>query len=198
VVYAKPDRAKIDIGIVTQGATAQSAGSQNAAQVQSMLDKLRGTLGPRARIQSVSYSLNPEYQYPKTGGKPTIAGYRAINMVEVTIDDLSVVGKAIDAVTEGGANEIHRLEFTLKDEKPARAEALRLAAEAARSNAEAMAGALGLKLGRVLGIEQGNGTTVIRPQMLAMAGRMAAAAPTPVEAEAIEVRATVTLTVGLQ
>jgi uncharacterized protein YggE len=197
VVYARPDRAIFDIGVVTEAATAQAAGSQNAAQVQSMLAKLRGVIGPQARVQSTSYALNPEYQYPKSGGKPTISGYRAVNVVEVTMDDLAAAGKAIDAATEGGANEIQRLRFTLKDEKPARAEALRQAAEAARANAEAMAAALGLKLGRVLRVEQGAEEGVIRPQPMAMA-RAAGAVATPVEAEAIEVRATVTLTVALQ
>jgi len=195
VVYANPDEAKIDIGVVTQAATAQAAGAQNAAQTQAVLNKLRAVMGSKADIRTISYSLNPNYQYPRDGGKPSINGYNASNTVEITSDDLPGLGKLIDAATEGGANQVQRLQFGLKDEKPARAEALRKAAQEARSNAEAMAGALGLKLGRVLQLEQMTAAP-IRP-MVAAAAKLPMAT-TPVEAEAIEVRASVTLTMAVE
>ena len=195
-VSVKPDRARIDIGVVTQGLTAEAAAGQNAAQLQSVLTKLRATLGQKADIRTLSYALSPVYQYPKNGGKPAIDGYSAMNIVEVTSDDLPNIGKLIDAAAGSGANEIQRLQFTLKDEKAARAEALRLAAMDARASAQAMAAGLGLKLGKVLLIEQA-GQQGIRPMMASMNARVGAA-PTPVEAEPIEVRATVTLTIAVE
>src|SRR5271165_2258690 len=136
VVSVKPDQAKIDIGVVTQAPTAQAAASQNAAQTQMVLEKLRGTAGSKTDIKTISYSVGPNYQYPRDGGKPTITGYTATNTVEVTTDDLGEVGKLIDAATASGANQIQRLQFGLQDEKPARAQALRAAAREARANAE--------------------------------------------------------------
>jgi uncharacterized protein len=193
-VQAIPDQARIEIGVLTQASTAQAAASQNAAQVQAALDKLKAALGSKAEIRTTSYSLNPVYQYSKTGGKPTIDGYSASNTVQVTCNDLSIVGKAIDAATSGGANQINRLQYSLKDEAPARARALRQAALEARSNAEAMAAALGLKLGRVLLVEQNSGAA--RPVMMQMRAETAAA--TPVQPGTIEVDATVTLTVAVE
>jgi len=195
-VSVQPDRARIDIGVVTQAPGADAAASQNAAQLQAVLAKLHATLGQKADIRTISYSLNPVYQYPKNGGKPTIESYSAQNTVEVTSDDLPNIGKVIDAATAGGANEIQRLQFTLKDEKPARARALRQAALDARANAEAMAEALGLKLGKVLLLEQSGAQPPIRPMMPMAAARIGAA--TPVETEPIEVRASVTLTVAVE
>ena len=102
VVYAKPDQAKIDIGVVTQAATAQAAGSQNAAQTQAVLDRLHSVLGSKADIRTISYSLNPNYQYPHGAReKPSIHGYSASNAVEITSDDLAGIGKVIDAATAG-------------------------------------------------------------------------------------------------
>jgi uncharacterized protein YggE len=196
IVSAKPDQAKIDIGVVTQAQTAQSAASQNAAQLQTVMDRLRSALGGKGDVRTVNYALNPNYQYPRDGGKPTITGYSAVNSVQVTIDDLSVVGKAIDAATQGGANEIQRLQFTLKDERAARAQALRQAAMDARASAEAMAGALGMKLGRVLLLEQG---AIEAPPIRPMMARTAAVGvPTPIESGQIEVRASVTLTIAIE
>jgi uncharacterized protein YggE len=113
----------------------------------------------------------------------------------VTLGDLTEAGKLIDLATQGGANQIQRLQFSLKDEKPARAQALRQASLEARANADAMAAALGLKLGPVLLIEQ-VGSEPIRPRMAAMAEL--AGARTPVEPGAVEVHASITLTVLIQ
>ena len=195
LVLAQPDCAKIDIGVVTQAATAQAASSQNAGQLQSVLAKLHDILGQKADIRTISYSLNPVYQYPKNGGKPSIDGYSAANVVEVTSGDLSNIGKLIDAAAAGGANEIRSLQFTLKDEKQVRAAALREAVLEAHANAQAMAGALGLKLGKVLLLEQSSAPP-IRPMMAAMSARVAAV--TPVESQPIEVRASATLTIAVE
>ncbi len=196
VVYAKPDLARIHVGVTTQAATAQAASSQNAVQSQAVLERVRSLLGPKADIRTSGYSLSPNYQYPKPGGQPIIAGYTANNTVEVSTEDLAGVGKLIDAVSQAGATNIRQLEFTLKDEKAARTEALRLAALDARSNAAAMAAALGAKIGKVLGLQQ-SGAAPIQPMMrMAMAADMAAS--TPIQEGRIEVRAAVTLTLALE
>jgi uncharacterized protein YggE len=195
-VLVQPDEAKIDIGVTVHSPTADAAASQNAAQLQSVIDQLRVALGPKADIRTMNYSLNPSYVYPKTGGKATIDGYDAVNTVEVTTGDLPGLGKLIDAVTKAGANLIPRLQFTLKDESQARAEALQKAVNAARTNANAMADAAGLRLGKITLLEQG-APQVIRPMMM-MAEAQTASAPTPIQSGAIEVHASVTLEAELQ
>ena len=91
---------------------------------------------------------------------------------------------------------MERLQFVLKDERPVRAEALRKATQEARWNAAAMAGALGVKLGRVVSMEQTTAMPV-RP-LISMAAERVNAAPTPIEPGAIEVRASVTLTMAIE
>jgi uncharacterized protein YggE len=193
VVYGKPDQVRIEIGVVTQASTAQAAAAQNATQLQAVMEKLRAALEGKGDIRTTGYSLNPNYNFNRGGEKPTITGYTASNTVQVTSDDITGVGKVIDAATNAGANEIRQLQFRVKDERPLRAQALRQAVTDARASAEAMAAAMNLKLGPVLEMEEGT-PQVIRPMMA-----MTAAAPgTPVQAGQIELRATVTLTVALQ
>lgn len=190
-VTVKPDQAWIDIGVVTQAQTAEAAAAQNARQLDAALGELRKALGANADIKTISYSLNPNYRYPREGGKPTITGYTATNIVQVKMDDLTQVGKVIDLATQSGANTIHQLRFTLKDEQAAQAQALREAALKAKAKAEALAAALGLKITRVLSVAESG--AVVRPvQDLAVA--RAEAATTPIEPGTIDVRATVTLT----
>ena len=194
-VTAKPDQAKMTIGVVTQASTAQEAGAQNARQTDAVLAQLRKALGSAGEVRTTSYAVTPSYRYPREGGQPTITGYTASNTVEATVDDLALVGKLIDLATQSGANNIQQLRFLVKDEQPVRARALRQASILARSNAEAMAAGLGLRIMRVLAVEEGM-PEIIRPvRSMAMAGAQAAAQTTPVEPGAIEIHATVTLRV---
>jgi len=194
-VSTKPDQALIDIGVTTQSATAQAAASENATKLDAVLSELRKALGANAEIKTVNYSVTPSYRYPREGGQPTITGYTASNIVRVKTGDLAQVGKIIDLATQTGANTIHALRFTLKDELNVRNQALREASSKAMSQAVAIASALNLKIVRVLHVESG-GEVGPRPMYYAAAeARVAGAAPTPVEPGTLDVSATVVLTV---
>jgi uncharacterized protein YggE len=194
VITAKPDRAQIDIGVVTQADSSQVAASRNATQLEAVLGQLRRQLGAGADIKTISYSLTPNYRYPTGGGEPTITGYTATNVVRVTLDDLTQVGKAIDTATSSGANRIQSLQFTLKDRQMAEARALTEAAVNARKKADILAGALGLRVVRVLTVSESS-PVVIPVRDVAYA--RAEATQTPIEPGTIEVRATVSLTVEI-
>lgn len=189
---AQPDRARINIGVVTQAASAEAAASANARQLEAVIGRLRTVLGPGGEIKTVNYNVHPNYRYPKEGGPPSITGYTASNTVEATTSDLKSVGRVIDAAAESGANAIQSLEFLLKNDRAVRARALAEAALQARANAEAMAAALGLKVERVLEVEESQPSPV-RPMARMQMAELAAAA-TPIAPGPLEVRATVTVT----
>ena len=151
-------------------------------------------LGANADIKTISYSVSPNYRYPKEGGEPTITGYTATNIVRVTLDDLTRVGNVIDTATQAGANRVQNLQFTLKDEQNVQAQALREAAVKAKRKAETLASALNLKVVRVLSVVESS-PTVIPVRDVAYARTEAAS--TPIEPGTIEVRATVTFTVEI-
>jgi hypothetical protein len=194
-VTVRPDRAQIDVGVVTQADTSQAAVQQNAQKLETTLSNLKRLLGADADIKTISYSVTPNYRYPKEGGEPTISGYTATNIVRVTVDDLTKVGSVIDTATQGGSNRIQNLRFTLKDESPVKAQALRDAAIKARSNAQALASALELRVVRVLSVTDA-GAPVVPVREIAFA--RADAASTPIEPGTIEVTASVVLTVEVQ
>src|SRR5215471_7103753 len=83
VITTRPDQAILHIGVITQGQTAEAAGSQNARQSSSVIAELKQAVGSNGEIKTVGYSLNPNYRYPRDGGTPTITGYTASNTLEV-------------------------------------------------------------------------------------------------------------------
>ena len=193
-VTARPDQATIHIGVITQAQTAQAAAAQNAQKLDAVLQELRKALGSQAEIKTISYSLNPNYVYPREGGQPKLSGFMASNTVEVKTPDLAQVGKVIDIATQSGANSIQALRFGLKDEETVKAQALREATTKARAKAEAIASALGVRIVRVLMAEEIGATIIPIQGRDFYAAREAASAPTPVEPGNIDVRANITLT----
>ncbi len=198
IVTAEPDVAEIEIGVVTEAKAAPQASKENAAKLAKVIAEVKKLLGPGDELKTIGYSLNPNYRYPREGGKPELTGYTATNVVRVRTGALQGVGSLIDTATQSGANKIQRLVFTLKDEDAAKREALRNATAKAKSKAEDVARALGLKIARVLSVNEGE--QAFRPVMRELrAGAVMAqeAAPTPVEAGTIQIRSTVTLTAEL-
>jgi uncharacterized protein YggE len=191
-VPVKPDKAVIQFSVVTTAASAQDASSQNANQVTAVLAALTGLLGPNANIQTLSYSLNPNYNFPQNQ-PPVLTGYTASNTVQVTVTDLSVIGKVIDTGVQAGANRVQGLQFGLQDDQPSRQQALKLATTQAKAHADAMASGLGLHTGAAISIQEG---TAVSPQPVVL-GAATPSATTPVETGVVNVQATVTLEVAI-
>lgn len=190
-----PDRVQLDVGIISQGAASEAAADLNARQSKTVIDTLRQAL-PAAHIQTVNFSVNPNYQYPKDGSPPTILGYTANNTVRVQVDDLGLLRKLIDAATKAGASNVNRVNFVLRDESRARGEALGKAADQARAGAIALADRLHVKLGRLLRVEEEQPVIVSPGRQVEIAASPEAGAvrSTPIEPGSIDVHASVSLT----
>ena len=196
-VTAQPDRVQIELGVTTRATHSAEAAAQNARAVAAVLAAVRQAAGPSAVLKTISYALNPNYQYHTSGGEPTITGYSASNVVQVTLDELAKIGSVIDSATQAGANQVQGIQFTLRDQDAVRAEALREAATRARAEAEVLAAALNLKVLRVLTVEEASPQIIpVRAHMaVARTAASAAEVATPVEAGTLELSANVTLTV---
>ncbi len=188
-VSVKPDLARIDFSVVTQALTAQDASGQNAARAASLISQLQ-LFSPNADIRTLNYSLTPNYTYPGNGGLPTLVGYTVSNTIRLTTGDLGNTGPLIDRGIQAGANQVSSLQFGLKDEQPARAQALRQATAQAKAHADAMAAGAGLHTGAFRSIQEGVGVNIV--------GTLGVAAPsTPIVSGSVDIEATVTIEVDL-
>ena len=196
-VEAAPDLALLDFGVVTRAPTAAAAARENSGRMERVLAALRKTVGSDATLSTGSYSIRPVYAPPSREQQeaPRITGYEVSNVVHVRTKAIPRVGEAIDAAIEAGSNQVQRLAFTLSDDSQARRLALGRAAGQARDKANALAAALGVKLGGVHSlVEQDAGA--VRP-LVRQAGIAESASFTPVEPGVVEVRARVVLTMEI-
>src|SRR5437667_3105194 len=94
-IFANPDQAQLEVGVVTNAGTAQDSAQQNATMTTAVLTAVKAVLGSSGTVQTVSYYVSPRYS--TSPGQPNvIVGYTTSNMVRVTTTDLSIIGKLID------------------------------------------------------------------------------------------------------
>lgn len=193
-----PDLATFTAGVSSTGHTAGEALSANAEAMTRVIATLKAAgIEPRD-IQTSNLSLNPVYnQRPYNQADntpPRIVGYTATNNVSVRQRKLAAFGTVIDALVSAGATQVSGPNFELDNPDAALDEARVDAVTKARARAELYAKAAGLKVGRIIAINEGeqNNGPVAHPFALKV---MAATprAPTPVEAGEQEVTAQVTI-----
>lgn len=148
-----PDVATIRAGVVTQGATAAAALSDNAARMARVLASLKKA-GVAARdIATASVALSPQYRYADNQ-PPAVTGYQASNNVSVRFRDVSKSGAILDALVAEGANQIDGPTLSIDQPDAALDEARTDAVARARARAELYAKAAGLKVARIVSIAE--------------------------------------------
>lgn len=174
-----PDFASVSAGVVTQAAAADVAMRENAARMNEVLAALRSAGIAERDIQTSRVSLAPQYRYEQNQA-PAITGYQANNSVAVKVRDLSRLGRVLDALIAPGANQINGPDFGIEHPEAAYAEARRDAVRKALAQAQTYADALGVKVRRIVRINEGGASANLpMPRMRAMAAPVADAA-TPI------------------
>ena len=146
-----PDAVRVSASVSVLGATSKAAlATANTTSVAVRKALTANKIAARD-IATQSISVFPEYSYPDNS-TPVISGYRASQSFSITVRAAATAGAVIDAIVDaGGANVMINgaSPFVLDNEKAtdlARAAAVK----SARAKAASYAKLLGVKLGRVV------------------------------------------------
>jgi uncharacterized protein len=191
-VVVVPDQATVRLGMTRQADTAGRAQDDVNRAAQGILEAIRALRIPDEAVRTVDLSLHPVYAPGRPGeDEPRVVGYRATNVVSVRVDDVEQVGSVIDAGLRAGANRLDGIQFGLRRDEEARAEALRRAATAARAKAEELARSLGLRLVEIAEVVEEGATIPPRDVFVHRAATLEMA--TPVSPGSLTVTAGVSL-----
>jgi hypothetical protein len=141
-----PNEARFSAGVQSIGASASEASRTNNETINKVLAALDRLGVKKEDVQTRQVSLQ-RITYGPNRGK-----FEANNMIEVRMRDIAKAGEAIAVTTDAGANVLSGPNLSVGDPETARNGAYANAFKAARSRAEAYAGAAGLKVARVLTI----------------------------------------------
>ncbi len=147
-VAGVPDRAVVRLGVTTRAQTAAEALRAHEADMARVLTRVRQFGIADRDIQIQALALGEHY------GPNGPDGFAATRIVAVTTDELRRVPELVAAVVGEGANRLDGLDYTMRDAQPLRLQALDLAVADARAKAERLAAASGVRLGRVVGVQE--------------------------------------------
>nr|WP_314808311.1 SIMPL domain-containing protein [uncultured Selenomonas sp.] len=187
-----PDMAEVTLGVVTEAKDAARAHADNAAQAARVQNAVKALGIAERDIQTTRYDFEPVYDV-KDNGRSVTTGYTVTNAVVVKVRNLANVGKVIDAALANGANRVDSLEFSASDPSAAKSAALADAARDARSKADAVARALGVRIVRVLNVYADAQSHTPRNYMPMMMAKEAYDAATPIAAGELSYEASVNI-----
>jgi len=156
-IRVSPTNAVVLFTVENSGRSADLAASDNARSSQETIKSLKSAGVKENEISNGGYSLSQHFE----NGRPR--GFIARNMIRVDIP-VANVGKAIDAAVETGATNVSPIQFRAAEVNGPRRDALRMAVQEARRDAEAIAEASGGSLGRLLSM-----TSYFNPAIMARA-----------------------------
>lgn len=191
---ATPDVSYLTLSVETLAKNASQAVKDNAVTTNKVIQVIKAKLGKNDKVSTAGYSLAPVYEYNNQTNKSEFKGYRASNSIIVKAHNLKEIGTIIDATAEAGLNNIESLSFDTTKRDEFRRQALTQAVNDAKTTAETLAKAAGVKITRILQLSPSFDypVPVYRDYALAKEA-VPAAPPTPIEPGDISVSASVNI-----
>ncbi|HOB20726.1 MAG TPA: SIMPL domain-containing protein [Candidatus Atribacteria bacterium] len=151
-VSIAPDTAYTTLGIETSGSDVHKAQSSNKAIMSDIIKALRDLGIKEKDIQTVNYSIYPEYNWQ--GTQNVLIGYRVSNQIRVKIEGMEKAGAALEAATARGANVVHGIQFTYSGISETYKTALEQALKDAEHKAKLLTGHFSYKNLKVIRLEE--------------------------------------------
>ena len=151
-VRGTPDTLRVTLGVETRSASAQEALAANNDKANALVNTLKEKGVEPKDIQTSQLSIHPTYD--DKGQR--IVGYQVSNIVTATLHDIGGAGALIDAAAGavGDAVRVQSIGFSIDDDSALKAEARTQAVRLAQLQAEQMANAAGVQLGRIRSISE--------------------------------------------
>lgn len=170
VEHTAPDMAVVTLGVLSRAATARDALDANNADMDEVIQSVRGQSIADKDISTTGFSINPVYSRPpqprpgERPAEPKIVAYQVSNQVRIVVRDIDKTGAVVDAAVTSGANQAGSINFDISDRQALADKAIAAAIADAKRKAELMAEAADVRLVRVLSVNanEGGGGPVFR------------------------------------
>ena len=150
-----PDAVRITATVSVVGATAKAALGTAGVASSAVRAALAANKVSTKDFATQSITVYPEYSYPPTGN-PVISGYRASQSFDITVRAAKTAGAVVDAIVEAGGDnvQVNGVSPFVLDTSKATVSARISAVTRAKAKAASYAKLLGIKLGRVIYLDE--------------------------------------------
>ena len=150
-----PDAVRITASVSVIGKSSKEALATASTTASAVRRALTANKIATKDVATQSVSVYPEYTYPASG-TPVLSGYRASQSFDITVRAASTAGVVVDAIVDAGGDNLQinsASPFVLNNDKAT--ETARASAVArAKAKASSYAKLLGVKLGRVIYLDE--------------------------------------------
>lgn len=150
-----PDAVRITASVSVIGKSSKEALATASTTASVVRKALTANKIATKDIATQSVSVYPEYTYPASG-TPVLSGYRASQSFDITVRAAATAGAVVDAIVDAGGDNLQinsASPFVLNNDKAT--ETARASAVArAKAKASSYAKLLGVKLGRVIYLDE--------------------------------------------
>jgi uncharacterized protein len=160
-----PDVATFTLSVRAEGAEVSVVQTEVAEIHNEIVAFLKEKGVAETDIKTITYNVSPRYQYEQAmctpmfcpPGKTVQDGFEVLQSLEVKVRQTEQAGELLAGVGSFGATDISGLTFTIDDKSKILAEAREAAILDAREKANVLAGALGVRLVRLVGFYEEDG-----------------------------------------
>lgn len=155
-----PDAVRINATVSLLGTTSKGALSSAGATSTAVRSALTANNVATKDIATQSITVYPEYSYPASG-TPVLSGYRATQSFDITIRNAATAGAVVDAIVDAGGDnlQVNGVSPFVLDGDKATETARTAAVKKAKAKAASYAKLLGVKLGRVIYLDESSTPT---------------------------------------
>ena len=145
-VLVKSDTGFFTVGVQISAKSVAEAQARGARAAEAVINSVKKNGIDEKDIKTTGLSIQPEYTYPRDGGKPSITGYQVTNEVTVKVRKLDTFSKVIDDSAAAGGDDVRLsgIRFDVEDNEKALEQARAAAVADAKKKAAQLA-----KLGEV-------------------------------------------------
>lgn len=157
--FVVPDIALMELSVVNEGDDIAVIVKKNTERTNAVIDAIKKLGIEEKDIKTTQYNLVPRYEWIQDTGERISKGYTMTQSIRVKVRDFIKIGEIINQTTVLGSqqnvNFIGGLQFTLEDPEQARQQAREKAIAQAKTKAENIAKSSGLKLGKLVNVNDG-------------------------------------------
>jgi hypothetical protein len=148
-----PDIASVNFSVVTEKMTAKEVMAENAKKMNEVINFVKESGVDEKDIKTQAYYLSPRYDWIE--GERISKGYELTSTLTVKVRDIEKISDIIDGAVLKGANQVGNIQFVIDDPEKLEEEARNKAIENAKTRADSISRATGLKIGRILSFAEG-------------------------------------------
>lgn len=150
---ATAQNANFTVGVTETADTAEAAQAQVNAKINEIVSQMKAAGVEEQSIKTESLNVNPQYDFVSGTREPN--GFSASQNINVKAP-IDIANTALDQAVANGANVVYGITFELDDadQDALEAQAREDAINKAKAKAQTIADAAGLKLGRIINVQE--------------------------------------------